>query len=90
EKIVRRHRHRFEVNPEYIQILEKNGLVFSGRSEDGRLMEILELPNHLFFFGTQFHPEFDSRPAKPEPAYLGFIKAAVERELKTKIIEATS
>ncbi len=89
EKIVRRHRHRFEVNPEYIQILEKNGLVFSGRSEDGRLMEILELPNHPFFFGTQFHPEFDSRPAKPEPAYLGFIKAAVERELKTKIIEST-
>ncbi len=82
EEIVQeRHRHRFEVNPDFIAKLESAGVVFSGVSPDGRLMEIAELPKktHPFFFGTQFHPEFLSRPLKPHPIFSEFIKAAVER-----------
>ncbi|OGZ74398.1 MAG: CTP synthase, partial [Candidatus Staskawiczbacteria bacterium RIFCSPLOWO2_01_FULL_43_17b] len=71
-----RHRHRFEVNPDYIQKLSEEGLVFSGTSPDGRLMEIAELPReqHPFMLGTQFHPEFLSRPLSPHPLFLEFIK----------------
>jgi len=76
-----RHRHRYEVNPEYIGILEKNGLVFSGRSPDGRRMEILELPDKFFFFASQFHGEFKSRPGKPSPEYYGFVKACLDRKM---------
>jgi CTP synthase len=78
--ISERHRHRWEVNPEYIELLEKNGLVFSGKSPDGRLMEIAELPKsaHPFFLGTQFHPEFKSRPLNPQPLFKEFIKVAIE------------
>ncbi len=78
--ISERHRHRWEVNPEYIELLEKNGLVFSGKSPDGRLMEIAELPKtvHPFFLGTQFHPEFKSRFLNLHPLFKGFIKAAIE------------
>jgi CTP synthase len=79
--ISERHRHRWEVNPEYIELLEKNGLVFSGKSPDGRLMEIAELPKkvHPFFVGTQFHPEFKSRPLQPHPLFREFIKSAITR-----------
>ena len=75
--ISERHRHRYEVNPEYIEALEKSGLVFSGASPDGRLMEIAELPRniHPFFLGTQFHPEFQSSPLRPHPLFLEFLKA---------------
>jgi CTP synthase len=78
--ISERHRHRWEVNPEYIELLEKNGLVFSGKSPDGRLMEIAELPakEHPFFVGTQFHPEFKSRPLEPHPLFREFVRAAIE------------
>lgn len=74
-----RHRHRFEVNPDYIERLEKKGLIFSGTSKDKRLMEILELPRavHPFFLGTQFHPEFKSRPLTPHPLFKEFIKASL-------------
>ncbi len=76
--ISERHRHRYEVNPEYIERLEKAGFVFSGVSPDRRLMEIGELPKtaHPFLLGTQFHPEFKSRPLSPHPLFLAFIKAA--------------
>lgn len=85
EEIYERHRHRFEVNMDYAEKLEKNGLVFSGRSPDGRRMEILELPSHFFFFATQFHGEFKSRPGKPDPEYYGFVKACLDKKLgKTK------
>ena len=79
--ISERHRHRYEVNPEYIEKLEKAGLVFSGTSPDGILMEIAELPKsvHPFFLGTQFHPEFLARPLSPHPLFNAFIKAAVKR-----------
>jgi CTP synthase len=74
-----RHRHRYEVNPEYIEALTKGGLVFSGKSPDGMLMEIAELPHttHPFFLGTQFHPEFQARPLAPHPLFTAFIKAAL-------------
>jgi CTP synthase len=77
-QISERHRHRYEVNPEFIERLTAKGLVFSGTSPDGRLMEIAELPKaiHPFFVGTQFHPEFKSSPLKPHPLFVNFIKAA--------------
>jgi CTP synthase len=77
--ISERHRHRYEVNPKYIDVLEAEGLKFSGRSPDGRLMEIGELPEsrHPYFMLCQFHPEFKSRPGKPAPLYLGLVKAAI-------------
>jgi len=81
EEIYERHRHRFEVNLDYLDKLEKNGLVFSGKSTDGKRMEIMELPNHFFFFASQFHGEFKSRPVKPEPEYYGFIKACLCKKL---------
>ncbi|MEM1540157.1 MAG: CTP synthase [Candidatus Bathyarchaeia archaeon] len=80
-EIYERHRHRFEVNIDYAEKLERNGLVFSGKSPDGRRMEILELPNHFFFFASQFHGEFKSRPGKPDPEYYGFVKACLEKKL---------
>ena len=86
EIVSERHRHRYEVNPRYVEALEKAGIIFSGVSPDGQLMEIAELDQkvHPFFVGTQFHPEFTSRPEKPQPLFLAFIKAARERSLKKK------
>jgi len=76
-----RHRHRYEVNPDYIERLEAAGLVFSGKSPDGTLMEIAELPKdkHPFFVGTQFHPEFTARPLHPHPLFTGFVRASLAR-----------
>ena len=82
EKVSERHRHRYEVNPEYVTILEEHGLVFSGRSPDGILMEFMELPTHPYFVGTQAHPEFKSRPMKPAPLFDGLIKAAEKQKEK--------
>ena len=76
-----RHRHRYEVNLDYLEILKKNGLVFSGKSADGRRMETLELPSHFFFFASQFHGEFKSRPGKPSPEYRGFIRACLDKKM---------
>lgn len=82
--IKERHRHRYEVNPKYISQLEKAGLVFSGKSPDGTLMEIAELPRdmHPFFLGTQFHPEFLARPLAPHPLFTAFMKSAKKFILK--------
>jgi len=79
-EVIERHRHRYEVNPEYIPVLEEHGLIFSGRN--GNRMEILELQDHPFFFATQFHPEFRSRPTRPSPPFLGFVTAC-KTEKKT-------
>jgi CTP synthase len=79
-KVFERHRHRYEVNPEYVEKLEKCGLVFSGRSPDDVLMEFMELPVHNYFVGTQAHPEFKSRPMKPSPLFDGLIKAAKKKK----------
>ncbi len=81
QRISERHRHRYEINQNHIAKLEESGMIFSGRSPDGRLMEIMELPpaTHPFFLGTQFHPEFKSRPLSPHPLFLAFIRAAAAR-----------
>jgi CTP synthase len=78
-RISERHRHRYEVNPNYIATLERCGLVFSGMSADGLLPEIVEMPSHPWFIGVQFHPELKSRPFDPHPLFTAFIKAAVEQ-----------
>ena len=80
KKVIERHRHRYEVNPHYHKLLEEKGLVFSGMSPDGTLVEYIELPNHPFFVGTQAHPEFTSRPLHPNPLFFGFIAAAKKKE----------
>lgn len=82
KKIFERHRHRYEINPEYIEVLEKAGLKFSGRSPDGIKMEIGEIPDHPFFIAVQFHPEFKSRPLRPSPLYWGLVDAAVKHKKK--------
>ncbi|UCH38191.1 MAG: CTP synthase (glutamine hydrolyzing) [Candidatus Bathyarchaeota archaeon] len=81
DTIYERHRHRYEVSPKYISTLTSHGLVFSGTTPDKIRMEIAELPNHCFFLGTQYHPEFKSRPGKPDPAFYGFLKASLDKKL---------
>jgi len=76
--ISERHRHRCEVNNDYVEILEKHGMVFSGTWKEGNLVEMIELPDHPFFVAGQFHPEFKSRFLKPHPLYREFVKAAVK------------
>jgi CTP synthase len=79
-----RHRHRYEVNPEYVPVLEEYGLRFSGRSPDGKFIEIVELENHPWFLGCQFHPEYKSRPTDPHPIFKSFIRAATEYQARRK------
>ncbi len=76
--ILERHRHRYEFNNKYRKILEKNGLKVVAVSPDGRLVEAIELPDHPFFIGTQFHPELQSRPLTPHPLFLGFLKECLK------------
>ena len=71
-----RHRHRYEVNPKYVEELEKNGMIFTGQSEDGNRMEVMELSSHKYYVGVQYHPEYISRPYKPSAPYVGFVLAA--------------
>ncbi len=84
KKVIERHRHRYEVNPNFISKIEKRGLVFSGVSPDRRLMEIAELPvdKHPFFVGTQSHPELISRPLRPHPLFVEFVRAASKRQAR--------
>ena len=79
-----RHRHRYEVNSDYIKKIESAGMIFSGKSPNGTLMEIAELPKsaHPFFLGTQFHPEFKARPLHPHPLFTEFMKVAIARKKK--------
>ncbi|MBX2830970.1 MAG: CTP synthase [Rhodospirillales bacterium] len=79
EIVLERHRHRYEVNVNFMAQLEEKGLKFSGLSPDGRLPEIVEYPNHPWFIGVQFHPELRSRPLDPHPLFVSYIKAAKER-----------
>ncbi|MBT6444594.1 MAG: CTP synthase, partial [Acidimicrobiaceae bacterium] len=74
-----RHRHRYEVNPAYRTRFEEHGLVCSGQSPDGKLVEFIELPEHPFWVGTQAHPEFKSRPNRPAPLFQGLVDAALDR-----------
>jgi CTP synthase len=82
DKISERHRHRWEVNPQYIEVLEDNGLVFSGKYPNKNLMEICELTNHRYFIACQFHPEFKSRLENPAPLFAGLVRAAVQHQIK--------
>lgn len=82
--VMERHRHRYEINNEYIDILTQAGLIFSGTSPDRSLMEIIELPNHPWFVACQFHPEFKSRPDNPHPLFKGLVKATVALKQKTQ------
>ena len=90
EVIYERHRHRFEVSNSYREALENAGMLLSGQSPDGRLVEIVELKDHPWFVASQFHPEFKSRPDRPHPLFTGFVKAAVTNsEGRTGAAEAT-
>lgn len=83
-QVSERHRHRYEVNNEYVKTLEENGLIFSGTSPDGHLMEFVELPKnvHPFFVGTQAHPEFKSHPTAPHPLFVGLVKASIAKKTR--------
>jgi CTP synthase len=83
-EITERHRHRWEINNNYRDTLERNGMVLSGVSPDGRLVEMLELPHHPYFVGCQFHPEFKSRPSAPHPLFVRFIQAALEHSARAQ------
>lgn len=78
ELVEERHRHRFEVNNDYLPVLAEQGLIASGVSPDGRLVEIMELDGHPFFVGVQFHPEFKSRPNAPHPLFRDFVKSSLD------------
>ena len=78
-QISERHRHRYEVNLKYEDVLKKAGMVISGKSPDGRLPEIVEIPEHPWFIGVQFHPELKSKPFAPHPLFVAFVKAAIDK-----------
>jgi CTP synthase len=79
--IQERHRHRYELNNDYREILSESGMVLSGKSPDENLVEIIELKNHPWFVGTQFHPELKSRPTRPHPLFIDFIEAAINHDM---------
>ncbi|MEZ4362550.1 MAG: CTP synthase [Kofleriaceae bacterium] len=83
-EISERHRHRWEINNNYRDTLEKHGMVLSGLSPDGKLVETIELPQHPYFVGCQFHPEFKSRPGAPHPLFARFIRAALEHQARRR------
>jgi CTP synthase len=89
-EIGERHRHRYEVNNNYRDRLEEHGMVFSGLSPDGDLVEILELPDHPWYMGCQFHPELKSRPMRPHPLFASFIAAARARRDEVREAGATA
>jgi len=81
-----RHRHRYEINNEFLPVMAKKGFIASGINTTRNLVEIMELKNHPFFVGTQFHPEFKSRPLKPHPLFKEFINQALKRaNLRVKL-----
>jgi CTP synthase len=90
EDITERHRHRYEVNNDYREVLEKNGMVLSGISPDGHIVEMIELKDHPYFIATQAHPEFKSRPDAPHPLFSGLVEAALKyREERKHVSENT-
>ena len=76
--ITKRHRHRYEFNKNYLDLFSKKGMNFSGQSDGGKRMEVLEIPSHKFYLGVQFHPEFSSRPGFPESSFESFIRSAAQ------------
>jgi len=88
ESINERHRHRYELNNEYRELLEENGLIVSGASPDGKLAEIVELTDHPWFIACQFHPEFKSKPTNAHPLFRGFVKAAIEQASQVSPVQS--
>jgi CTP synthase len=88
KEISDRHRHRFEFNPAYEDQLAENGLVFSGKSPDGKFVEMIELAGHPWFLGCQFHPELKSKPLTPHPLFASFIQAAYNQRLRDEVGES--
>ena len=86
-RISERHRHRYEVNMGYREALEASGLHFSGLSPDGVLPEIVEIPDHPYFIGCQFHPEFKSKPLEPHPLFHAFVEASYKNRCLAKSVE---
>jgi CTP synthase len=84
ETIAERHRHRYEINNDYREQLVEKGLIISGASPNGSLIEMIELQDHPWFVACHFHPEFKSRPNRPHPLFMGFVKATIEN-LRFKI-----
>ncbi len=78
ELVYERHRHRYEFNNEFRELMEKHGFRITGTSPDGRLVEIIEVPDHPWFLAVQFHPEFTSRPNRPQPLFREFVRAAYQ------------
>jgi CTP synthase len=78
QNIIERHRHRYEVNPNFVERIESKGMLFSGKNQNR--MEIVEIPGNCFFFASQFHPEFRSRPGKPSPPFRAFMQSMLERK----------
>ncbi len=89
-EISERHRHRYEVNQKYLDVLKENGMVVSGLSPDGKFVEIVELPDHPWFLGCQFHPEYISRPTDPHPLFVSYIKAAVDEKARRPAEQAVT
>ena len=79
DSVDERHRHRYEVNPKYVADLEKNGMIFTGQSEDGNRMEVMELQNHPYYVGVQYHPEYLARPTNPSAPFVGFVLASCSK-----------
>ncbi|MDI3525569.1 MAG: synthase, partial [Candidatus Atribacteria bacterium] len=82
EKVFERHRHRYELNAEFVSTLEKAGMTMAGYNPEYGVVEIIEISDHPWFVGVQFHPEFLSRPNRPHPLFLGFVEAAYQHKLK--------
>ncbi len=79
KEIRERHRHRYEVNNDYREVLEEHGMTLSGLSPDGNIVEMIEIPEHPWFIATQAHPELKSRPNRPHPLFKGFVEAALKK-----------
>ena len=84
EDISERHRHRYEVNQKYLPTLVENGLVVAGMSPDGKFVEMVELPDHPWYLGCQFHPEYKSRPTDPHPLFVSYIRAALDEKRRRR------
>ena len=78
------HRHRYEVNQKYLETLQEHGMVVAGKSPDGKFVEMVELKDHPWFLGSQFHPEYKSRPIEPHPLFVSFIGASLEEQKRKK------
>jgi CTP synthase len=86
-EISERHRHRYEVNQKYLDALRSHGLVVAGMSPDGKFVEMVELPDHPWFLGCQFHPEYKSKPTEPHPLFVSYIAAALEEHERRALPE---